>query len=131
MKPPEVALTEWTSDAIIFDFGIGGTRKFTRTQFEHLIGHIKSSFTADFYITIKDESGQEWHCATKTFVDGKELEETRHVLNVRKKANDLVPRVAMQFHSLVEIQMWARGDIESQIQAPYVPPVDAWMRPIR
>ena len=131
MKTPEQALQEWATDEIIFHCG-NDKRKFTRANFTFLIDIMRQEEynSMTFFFPIFDALGQEWHVPHTSFINADQLKDVRKVLaKHRSKRDILVPRMAIQFDSLTEIEKWAEGKIESRIQV-YVPPVDSWMKPL-
>lgn len=130
MKKAEDALTEWTSDEIAFNFGVGNKR-FTRDQFSYVCSFLKdSTITPGCNIQVVSANGEQWLVPIKTFVHENLLDDTRRAISRNGKTKDIHPRVAMQYHDLGEILAWAKGELTSDFKIPTPMKVEPWMRPL-
>lgn len=131
MKTAEIALTEWTSGEIKFDFG-RGVRTFSRENFVFICDVIKSGVVTDRGILIQDANGEKWEVALKTFGDETSLHDAARNLEKYYKRDQFCAQIAVQFHTVDEIGAWARGELDGKTVVPMqnIPPVDSWMRPV-
>jgi hypothetical protein len=131
MKTEADALTQWTTDEIVCDFG-RGKRTFTRDQLGDVCAVLKDEFRDSGRVFVEDRHGQIWPVALETFVDSSKSLALATALKAYKKADKFTAQLVVQFETIDEMVRWARGEIPSYdtVLTQHIPPVEAWRRPL-